>query len=175
MKGKFSLISIACIFFFISLIRFDDKNWGVDGHNGVLAWDNFGYYLYLPAVFIYDDLKLEKSEWIIDVREKYNPSPSFYQAHYVEGGTHVIQYTMGMAIIYTPAFLLAHAYASFSDTYPADGFSLPYQFSILLYALLIILLGLFFLRKICLYFFNDRLASILIITICLGKQLLLEL
>jgi hypothetical protein len=29
-----------------------------------IAWDVYGYYLYLPATFIYDDLGLENRDWI---------------------------------------------------------------------------------------------------------------
>jgi len=91
-----------------------------------LSWDVFGYYLYLPATFIYDDPGLENPEWMDEVMEKYQPSATLYQL--VDGveGKKVIKYTSGLALLYSPFFLIAHWIAP-AMGYPADGFSLPSQ------------------------------------------------
>ncbi len=46
----------------------------------VLSWDVMGYYIYLPATFIYDDLTVQNKQWVDDIIEKYKPSATFYQA-----------------------------------------------------------------------------------------------
>lgn len=170
MKSPFSLGVIIILFLSLAFIRLSDKNWGQNNNYGVLAWDNFGYYLYLPATFIYDDLKIEHLEWVHDIREKYKPSDGFYQAHFIEEGTHVIQYTMGMAVIYMPAFWAGHLYALASDNYPADGFSAPYQFAVLLYSLCLLAIGLYFLRKLALAYFSDKIVALSIIALCFGSN-----
>ena len=42
-----------------------------------LSWDVFGYYLYLPATFIYHDLGLKDVSIIHEIIEKYNNTATF--------------------------------------------------------------------------------------------------
>ena len=79
------------------------------------------------------------------------------------------RYTSGMAFFYSPAFFVGHTVAKFTS-YPADGFSKPYQLAILLESFLIVFLGLFYLRKFSLQFFNETLTSILLVAIALGTN-----
>lgn len=37
-----------------------------------IGWDFYGYYLYLPALFKYDDIGLEDKSWVKENNEKYN-------------------------------------------------------------------------------------------------------
>lgn len=61
-----------------------------------IKWDVYGYYLYLPATFIYNDLGLENQDWINVTREKYKPSTTFYQAKKVENSNKkIIIYNVG--------------------------------------------------------------------------------
>ena len=96
--------------------------------NNILSWDVFGYYLYLPTTFIYHDLGLVNKEVIVNLIEQYNSTSSFYQVNPTESGLYVMKYSMGMAILYFPFFLLGWLGAIVFD-YPIDGFSEPFQFS----------------------------------------------
>ncbi|MBK6893050.1 MAG: hypothetical protein IPH00_07925 [Flavobacteriales bacterium] len=136
-----------------------------------LTWDVFGYYLYLPATFIHHDIALQDHTWLDDVMTHYEPSSTFYQLVDAPDGKRVIKYSAGMAVLYAPFFLIAHLSAPLLG-YPADGFSLPYQFIIAFGCLLYALLGLSVLRKVLLHFFSDGWTAVLIALIVLGTNYL---
>lgn len=74
-------------------------------------------------------------------------SETFYQAAKSKHtGKYVNKYSCGMAITYTPFFIMAHTYAKNSN-YKSDGFSLPYQYFLLYGCLLYSLVGLIYLKK----------------------------
>lgn len=168
-------ISKKIVFFFAILVLFlkiSDKNFGKNGNYGVIDWDNFGYYLYLPATFIYHDLKLQDDDQILHVLEKYSLSSSYYQAHKIPNGNRVIQYTSGMSLFYAPAFIVGHTVASFSSSFKADGFSLPYQISILIECFIFLFLGLLYLRKLFLTIFSEGITVALLVCMLFGTNLL---
>lgn len=134
-----------------------------------LSWDVFGYYLYLPATFIYDDPGLENLEWLDEIKEKYQPSATFYQLVDGTDGKKVIKYTSGLALLYSPFFLIAHWIAP-ALGYPADGFSLPYQLILSLGGILWAIFGLIILRKLLLRLFDDRTTAVTILLIGFGTN-----
>jgi hypothetical protein len=134
-----------------------------------IAWDVYGYYLYLPAVFIYDDLGLENKKWIEETRAKYNPSPTLYQVAYNENNRGVIIYNIGYSFIHAPGFLIAHILAPMLDE-EADGFSKPYQYALEINAFFMTLIGLFLFRKIALRFFSDKITALLQVIIFIGTN-----
>lgn len=136
-----------------------------------LTWDVFGYYLYLPATFIHDDPGLKDHAWLDEVMITYDPSSTLYQLVDGADGSRVIKYSSGMAVAYAPWFFVAHVIAE-PLGYPADGFSPPYQYLITYGMLLWVLAGLFLLRKVMLYFFDDRPAAVLITLVVLGTNYL---
>lgn len=137
------------------------------GTEATLAWDVSGYYLYLPATFIYHDLKQVK--FLPDIIKKYQPSFSPDQAFPIENGNQVMKYSAGMAVLYLPFFAAGHAIAKLTG-YPADGFSLPYQAAIHLGGVLAAIFGLWFLRKILLCYFPDRTTGWALLLIALGTN-----
>ncbi|MBW6491162.1 MAG: hypothetical protein K0B15_08210 [Lentimicrobium sp.] len=134
-----------------------------------LSWDVFGYYLYLPATFIYDDPGLENAEWLDEIMEKYQPSATLYQLVSGVDGKKVIKYTSGLALLYSPFFFIAHCLAP-ALGYPADGFSLPYQLILSLGGILWAIFGLIILRKLLLRLFDDRTTAITILLIGFGTN-----
>lgn len=129
-----------------------------------ISWDTFGYYLYLPALFYHHDLTLSDNDWADDMRKKYDLSGTLYQIHHLENDNFVIQYSCGMAVMMSPAFVAGHYSAQLLD-YPMDGFSAPYQMSVWIWSFLISLVGLIYLRKLLLLFFDDqRVMWLLILT-----------
>jgi len=134
-----------------------------------IAWDVYGYYLYLPATFIYNDLGLQNEKWIKETREKYNPSTTFYQVAPGINNKKVIIYSVGYSFIYAPGFFIANCFAT-SFGYEKDGFSKPYQLSLLYTALILSIIGIFMLRKIALHFFSDKITSFLLLIIVAGTN-----
>jgi len=156
MNNRLSLIAAVLIAAVISIASFRES-W-----DGLLRWDVAGYYSYLPATFIYDDIKHEKSEVWDALWKKYEISPSQYQFHEIENRTSKVdQYPAGMSVMYSPAFAIGHIMAD-----EKDGFSSAYRNAIGLWSVLIAAVGIFFLRKILLYFFNDGLSALVLLLIC---------
>jgi len=165
MKIKISLsqyiLLIICIAIVVCKFIFPPIN--------VLTWDVFGYYLYLPAQFIYHDLALTNQAWLTELLTKYEPTGTLYQAVLLENGNWILKYSMGMSIIYAPFFFVAHLMTG-TLGFPADGLSLPYQFSIAFGALIFTFIGLIYFRKILLNYFNDLTTSLLLIIIVFGTN-----
>ena len=135
----------------------------------MISSDNYGYYLYLPAKFIYDDPAL-KGDWYKTMNEKYKNTPTYYQLMQSPKGGIIDRFSYGMALIWSPAFFTAHTFAKTFD-YEADGFSRPYQWALILYGGLIAIIGLLFSRKILLHFFSDGVVAITLLLMYIGTNL----
>lgn len=135
----------------------------------ILSWDVFGYYLYLPARFIYHNLSLSDQSWLNELFNIYQPSSSLYQAQLLESGNWVIKYPGGVAILLAPFFFIGHAIALLSG-YPADGLSLPYQYSLAAGGIVYAIIGLIYLRKILKHFFSEKITILLLIIITAGTN-----
>ena len=152
--------------------------WEKSGSEATLSWDVCGYYYYLPAIFIYKDLKNIAFHTHLDKKYQYQGG-DFYAALPlstpplgVGGQELVMKYTSGMAIMYAPAFFTAHLLAK-PLGYEADGFSKPYQMAIGIWSLLWSFIGLWFLRKVLLKAqFNDKSVAFTLILYVLGTHYL---
>jgi len=168
-KGKISF----CIFLVLAaallLGRFLLPRWLTYNCLSILSWDVFGYYLYLPATFIYHDLGIKDFSWLHNLLGTYNPTVGFYQAYMGPEGMYLMKYPIGMAILYSPFFFIGHYYAVLFN-YPADGLSLPYEVSIAVGSVVYGILGIYFLRKILLRYFSDRVSGITMVLIVLGTN-----
>ena len=145
--------------------------WEKSGSEATLSWDVAGYYYYLPAIFIYKDLK--KVAFHNDLDKKYGyQGDSFYAALPSTNGNMVMKYTSGMAVMYAPAFFTAHLLAK-PLGYETDGFTRPYQVAIGVWSLLWALVGLWFLRKVLLKAgFEDKSVGFTLLTIALATNFL---
>ncbi len=161
-KNRISLGSALIIVVIILIVRVNHKP------QNYLSYDNFGSYLYLPSLFIYNDLKLDNMHIYKEINEKYNCTPNFYQVVSGPNGNLLIRFYMGMAVIFLPFFLLGHLIANITG-YPADGFSLPYQWALFLGGLIYTIIGVFILRKVLLKFLADRIVAITLIMIYWGS------
>ena len=168
-KKKVSLLLVSLLSLFFCFQKINVTSSIKKGNYGVIDWDNFGYYMYLPAVFIHKDVTLKDAQWAIDAQKEYRLSSNFYQAHLVSTGNRVIQYTSGMAFVYSPAFFVAHISAKVFN-YKTDGFSKPYQVAVLIQSFLMVFLGLFYLRRLSLQFFSEKLTVWLLLILCLGTN-----
>lgn len=141
--------------------------WSSNIQERFISWDFLGYYLYLPLLFNFNDIGLENYHEVLNIINQYQLSDTFYQVHPTpENGRHVIQYTIGIALLLMPFYFIGYGFAAIFD-YPLDGFSLPFQIAIFYGCLVYIILGLFLLRKLLLKFFNDKITFVclLILTI----------
>ena len=146
----------------------------------VSRWDMFGYYLYLPATTVYDDLAgLRFVPPLLDrtgLTNRGNPAHPLGNFEVSRASTnpdrYVIKYTMGQAVLWWPFFQAAHFYARHQSTYPADGYSAPYQLALYLAGLSYALLGLGLLRRLLLRYFGDRLSAVLLLIIYIGTNYL---
>ena len=153
------------IFLSIALMVFRGIAWPTKA----LTWDVFGYYLYLPATVIHDDPGLKDASWLDEVMDTYAPSATLYQLVQGTDGNQVIKYTSGLALLYSPFFIVAHWIAPVLG-YPADGFSLPYQLILSLGGIIWAIFGLILLRKLLLRLFDDKITSITLLLIVLGTN-----
>ncbi len=135
----------------------------------ILSWDVFGHYLYLPALFIYDDLGLKDRGFVDNILATYQNSSTFYQVVLSPTGNILIKYSSGLAILYLPFFFLGHLTALIAG-FPADGFSAPYQYSIFAGCLIYSMSGLFFLRKVLRKFYPDKTTALVLILLFLGTN-----
>lgn len=134
-----------------------------------LSWDVLGYYIHLPALFIYNDYGLNDIGWIHTLLDKYQFTGTLYQLSSGPEGNPIFFFLMGMAILYSPWFFIGHFLALVLG-YPTDGFSLPYQYSLAMGQVTYTIIGLVILRKILLHFFNESIAIILLIIVVLGTN-----
>ena len=96
-----------------------------------ISWDVLGYYLYLPATFIQHDPMLQDITWLKKLNKEQNLTGTLYQLSSNDKGDPMYFFFMGMAFFYFPFFILGYGYSLFSG-YPLDGFSSPFQYSLVL-------------------------------------------
>ena len=167
MKNKYSILAIVFIIIielYLGFIYYPKYKNG--GNEATISWDVSGYYMYLPATFIYKDIK--QCSFQDSVLKNYTPIPNFDHAAYkLESGNYVMKYSSGQAFVFSPAFFIAHLYAKNSKLYPADGFSYPYQLAISIWTFLISIFGIIVLRKVLLNYFEDKAIALTLFSIAI--------
>ncbi len=148
------------------------NNW-LFAPGNILSWDVFGYYLYLPLKFIYNDLGMVNDQVIFSIIEKYKSTSTFYQGMRFEDGHYVMKYSMGLSFFYAPFFFIGHLIAK-TFGYPVDGFSAPYQYAIFIGCIIYTLIGIYFLAKVLKYFFSDKIASLLLLLTVFATNFILH-
>ncbi len=144
--------------------------WQQPDTEATIAWDVSGYYLYLPTIFTYHDLK--QVQFFDSISQKYKMGPGMGQVSKHEAsGNYVMKYSSGQALQYLPWFTMANFLAK-PLGYPADGFSLPYQAAITWGSLLVALLGLWITRLNLLNYFSDRAVAIALLCLVFGTNYL---
>jgi len=132
---------------------------------GVINADKISYYAYLPATFIYGDVTLD----FLD-----NPPEGFVNDHKfwyskVDGNKLIIT-SVGLSILYSPFFFMAHALAPLVNE-PQDGYSSIYQFFLIISAFVYVLLGFIILKNFLKRYFKPLVVAIILVTIALGTNL----
>ena len=131
------------------------KNFPIEHWRNEMHADKAGYYIYLPAVFIYD---FSPEKFPPDIEKTLGMS--FHLD--TKNNKIVDKYFCTVSIMQAPFFLAAHGYAKMSNKYPPDGFSKPYQKAIDIAAVFYMLLGLYLLHLSLLKYFNYKSAVVII-------------
>ncbi|CAA6828794.1 MAG: Unknown protein [uncultured Aureispira sp.] len=129
--------------------------------------DQAGYYNYLPAFFIYQDikfsyldtLKMDKSTFVSTLTNKKGAD------------VQVNRYGIGVAILLSPFFALANLQAYFSGS-SMDGFSSPYRSWIFGAQFFYLFLAFFLLRTTLLRYYQDKIVAGTLLLLALGTNLL---
>ncbi len=169
----YSKIAIGLIFIVHLFFLHYFGNWTLSASGG----DSWGYYGYLPAVFVHKDLgTLEKS---IEARTIHGRHQDFVdngnplridEAKHLGDGRQVMKYSMGIAILMMPFFLIAHFLASILGL-PADGYSPIYLYFCNHASLVYVIVGFIFLRKVLSSYFDDKITAATLLSIGLGTNL----
>lgn len=159
-KNNLSKYAITFSLIIAALLIISTKGWR--NEKGVIAMDVVSYYAYLPATFIFHDIKLEN-------RESFDKG--IFWPEPLPDGNQVIKTTMGMSILYSPFFFISHAIASLSGQ-EAYGYSSVYKLGLLLSSLFYLFIGLLFLRRILKIYFSESIVALTILVIVLGTNLL---
>jgi hypothetical protein len=140
--------------------------WKQSAQFGMFAWDAYTYYSYLPAAFIYHDLKHHR--YADAIGKKYGTNDLSFE---VRNGNKVVQYACGQAVMESPWFALGHLTAKIGG-YPADGFSMPYnlwvEFGLIAWALF----GVYFLGKVLSRYFDDLPVAVTLFGLTIGTNYL---
>lgn len=158
-------ISKTAIALLIFICAWYGKNLDTWGKNKVIQNDVISYYAYLPATFIFHDLSFEFAK---------NLPADFEGQIWLQNapnGKPILRMTMGMAILWIPFFLIAHALAHILGA-STMGYSWPYSLSIFVATLFYLFIGLLFLRKTLLRYFSEVATAVALILVVLSTNML---
>ncbi|MFK7970272.1 MAG: hypothetical protein AB8F95_07890 [Bacteroidia bacterium] len=143
----------------------------------LLTGDASGYYQYLPAATLHGDLNDPRKSAALRVFYSINtpvPPDSALLPHptgrYIGEDTMMIKYTMGVAIMQSPFFVLGHITAWITG-HDRDGYSPPYRYWVSFGKVAYVLLGLWWLGQLLISIFDKKAASLSLLLIALATQL----
>lgn len=128
------------LLFFVNQFVWSKEHW----QTGVLSTDGRGYYAYLPAFIIFQDLTYEKSNQAVE--EQFGHKMSHHCILKDENGKTFNKTFPGVALMQLPFFLLSIAF-SWLFGYSINGFSEPFLIGVQLSAICAALLGFYAIRK----------------------------
>ncbi|MGC8865813.1 MAG: hypothetical protein ACP5O2_08840 [Bacteroidales bacterium] len=164
LRNNPSGVALALIFIILATVRVFNPP------NNILSYDTFGYYIHLPARYIYHDPGLKNFQWVEEINKTYKCTPTLYQFAEGQDGQKVIRFYRGMSFVLTPAFWAGDIWARLSGA-PRDGFSRPYTTAVWLWSLILNFIGLWFSRKILLRYFDEKTTTLTLILMFLVSNL----
>ncbi len=130
--------------------------------------DGEGYYAYLPTLLIHKTIDFRVLEQTHFQGRTYDWAGISLNA---STGMLMNRYPIGVAVLMSPFFLVAHLSTKITKFFSADGYSLIYQCSVLVSALFYYLIGTYFLFKSLLKHFSERITLVTILFITFGTSL----
>lgn len=164
--GNFSRIAFWGIVLILALSSIFHNKLFSDKVN-VIKWDGYGYYVHLPAVFIYK--QAGTFDFVSEHMSDYAISDKQYQIRELENGKKYSVYNIGLSVLWLPFFFLGHLIA-IVKSYPSDGMSAPYQWSVILASIFYVALGFFFLRKFLCRYLSDGLTFLSLLVVAFGTN-----
>lgn len=127
--------------------------------------DGYGYYAYLPAVFIDHDLSLKSA------RENLYGGTLYEHGIAQVAGTdrYIDKYAIGTAVMQAPFFLIAKK-AARKLGYPKDGYSQPFQIANMASAIFYLCLGAFFTYCSCRSRFSRMVSTATVLLLVFGTN-----
>ena len=160
-----TFILIFGILFVVSL----NLNSGKGYIDGIIEADGKGYYAYLPAIFIYQDLNFSFFDEI--EKEKYHSEYHYYEYRIGARGKVINKYWIGTAVAMAPFFLVGHLLSMITNQ-PLDGYSWYYTFMISIAGIFWLLIACIYLLKILrLYNVKDKNIALILLAIVFGTNL----
>jgi hypothetical protein len=147
-------------FFFIRNAQYV-KRW--EEPNSPIQWDVISYYEYLPSIFIHHDWSLSFLDEHPELEGKYWHSKG-------PDNSRVIRTSMGMSLLYLPFFVAGHISAN-ALGYPTDGFSDPYEVSLIYGSIIYCLIALWILRNVLRRYVSDFASALTILSLSIGTNL----
>ncbi len=166
-KHPISLLTCLFLCYVLFRVEFMVSPWK-DGRS--ISFDPAGYYLSLPATFIYGDL--EHFAFYDSTAAKYIIGDAVSHTVDLPDGKKTLKYSLGMAVLYSPGFFVANAVAE-GWAYPADGYSKPYVLILSIWALIVASIGLLTLRRLLLRYYDDLTAAITLFLLVLATNYLI--
>lgn len=170
---SFFVITILGVALFASQYYF--HKW--DGNSILYGGDHWGYYSYLPAVFIHHDLDNLKLSLTARNHENWNQSFDTTKPLLVpelsypkDGRTPVIKYTYGVAVLQFPFFYIAHLLTPHFN-YVANGYTKIYFIGLQVSLLFYCLIGFWLLQKTLLRYFSQLVTAVTLFAIGFGTNL----
>lgn len=147
---------------------FQARRWS---HSEVFEHDAGGYVAPLHSLLIVGTLG--RADSLESAQRHYRPqSAGNIGAVRLPNGRVITKYFLGLAVVNAPWYVGAHLWARAGSTYPADGYSRPYQQAIMLAGLVWGLAGLWLLRGLLRRWFTDGITAWTLAAVGLGTNLL---
>jgi hypothetical protein len=169
MRRRISLFTVTLVSITLVWTRLDYSELRGWSPMKVTQWDALGYYQYLPAAFIYHDIK--RQDWLGPIDSIYHVvgTGGLYQVMELDNGNRATKYLCGVAEMQIPFFLIGHLSAKMLG-FPQDGFSPPYQWAIAFSALTYCILALFLLRLVLKRYFSDATVALTLLLLVLATN-----
>jgi len=163
-KGSLLIVSIILIW-----SVFNIKPWrNAEQAHKLIDQDITHYYSYLPAAIIHHDLTFK---FVNKDKEYYHKNSMFWPVEVEGSDAYVVKMTMGLSYMYAPFFAMGHIAASNSNTYEANGFSMPYEFFLTLSSVFYVIIGFIFLRLILLKHFTEVISALVMLLTLVATNL----
>lgn len=166
-ENKLILFSYSIILFIVVWVS-ANMNWGDGRWNNIVKNDGNGYYAYLPAIFIYQDLTFNFIDGIVDDSLSSNINKDFVTKL---NGTIFNKYYIGTSIALIPFFALGHI-SNWLYGIPLDGYSVYYRIFTQVGAIFYLFVGLILFVKIFRFYdISKKVISISLFAVVFGTNI----
>lgn len=155
------LVSLGLASYQLSTRRWPDEHW-----KNTIQSDGSGYYAYLPAIFIYQDLQYR---FYLDLKDKYKFGDLSENFLYTKNNRFYNRYFCGTAIAMLPFFILGWVVAYLTGQ-ELDGHSFIFTASINFAAIFYVLSGLYFMYRMYSRRYNKWLVTLCCFAVFVGSN-----